>query len=1045
MLIRKVDKRIQQYLNFLDKKKYSTILKPEVFVGETKDYNYSIPTNMKTSKITFPFTYGKEKYNFWFFITFEIPESYKSNEIYLYAPTGADSLVFINSNPVGAVNPFHLKLKIQDSEKNNPISVAIEAYAGHVIPGYHPDHDSRVILTLGSQIQSYPITFPTCEVLIKNKLIYKLFYDVKVLYEIASELDDNSLRKNEILRDLYYTLIEMHFVSDQETLEKETAIAEKKLQALLTKHNSSTTVRAFAIGHAHIDHAWLWPLGETVRKVARTFSNMTRLADEFPDFTFIQSQPAQMEFLKNHYPFIFDKVLETYKRGQWEPNGGMYVESDTNIPSAESLIRQFLIGKSLTEEYFNYYGDTLWLPDVFGYSANLPQILKGCGIKYFVTSKISWNDTTRFPYETFNWSGIDGSIIPSHFLTTSYEGFVSIKALNNSWNRFQHKEVQNSFIKPFGEGDGGGGPTRHDNEFINRIHDLEGAPNTTWSKVSDSLHEIFASAHHLPIWQGELYLELHRGTYTTIANTKKYNRLIEFLLRDTEFFSVLCTPEVRKIMGFKEGRTYPKEKLNNLWKKLLTHQFHDIIPGSSINQVNVEALAVYESVIEELQTFVQELSRFYQSEESGKLSLEDFIILNTLSWDFTSMVSVPVALDDKTQYISQQNNETNACQIYIDFSQAKHLKTLVQLSALSFSGFEIQKGTMSSPNNFIWKDNNLETPFYKVEFTTSLQIKKLSLKHDNFNYVAPEQLFNTLQFAEDMPVTWDAWDIEWDTFNHKLKSLLPESSEVVATGPLFFQIRYKYTFSNSEIMQDVIFYSHDERIDFKTKVSWHEDHKVLRVIFPSTIFSDVVSCEIQNGHIQRSTLQNRDHERAMFEICAHKWIKLDDSQRGIALLNNSKYGHNVTRNQLGLTLLRSPKHPDEYADIGDHSFTYAIIPYKNKPLSDIIHQGYQLNFEPIIFNGLLSPKYLNNALFNIDNPAIISDSVKFAEKQEGWIIRLYESTGSTNKAKITFYTTMQSVSSTNMVETEEEVIKTNAKEIIIGFTAFEIKTLLLKS
>ena len=402
MLIRKIDKRIEQYLSFLDEKKYSLILKPEVHVGSTQSYNYTVPNDLKIEKVTFPYNYGKEKTNYWFFTSFTIPSTYKNNELYLNAPTGADSLVFVNNNPIGAVNPYHPKIKLLESEKTNHISIAIEAYAGHSIPGYHPMHKSRILITLGRQVESYPITFPTCEIIVKNKMVYDLYYNASVLYDVACQLDDDSLLKNEILRELYHSLTKIHFVSSKETLEEEAKQALQELQPLLFKRNGSTVPNVYVIGHAHIDHAWLWPLGETIRKAARTFSNMVRLGLEYPEFVFIQSQPAQLELIKKNYPFVFEQVQEAYKKGQWEPNGGMFVEADTNIPSGESLIRQFLVGKTLTKEYFDYYGDTLWLPDVFGYSANLPQILKGCGIEYFVTSKINWNDTTRFPFDTFN-------------------------------------------------------------------------------------------------------------------------------------------------------------------------------------------------------------------------------------------------------------------------------------------------------------------------------------------------------------------------------------------------------------------------------------------------------------------------------------------------------------------------------------------------------------------------------------------------------------------------------------------------------------------
>ena len=707
--------------------------------------------------------------------------------------------------------------------------------------------------------------------------------------------------------------------------------------------------------------------------------------------------------------------MKIYKKGQWEPNGGMWVEADTNIPSGESLIRQFLIGKASTMKNFNYYGDTLWLPDVFGYSANLPQILKGCEIEYFVTSKISWNDTTRFPYDTFNWSGIDGSVVKSHFLTTSYEGFVSVKAIKESWNRVQHKEVQDSMVKPFGEGDGGGGPTISDNEVIQRITDLEGSPRTKWSKVSDSLKEIFATAHTIPTWQGELYLELHRGTYTTIANTKKYNRVIEQLLRNTEFFSVLNTPTIRSRLGYENGRQYNHELMNDLWKKLLTHQFHDIIPGSSINQVNIEALETYKSIVVDLELFVKEFQDLYLSEIPTDHSENAILAFNSLSWERTCLIDLPIAVVDGKGYSIVQKDKNTPCQVYTGFDNKNYLRSIVTIPPLSGVKIKIQESPSSKALPFNWKNNILETPFYKITFNQMMQIEKICLARDDFNYVAPGLFFNALQIAEDMPVTWDAWDIEWDTFNQKIENINnPLKAEIITKGPLFFQIRLQYKFSHSELWQDIMFYAFDERIDFVTKVDWYEDFKVLRVIFPSTIFSDSVTCEIQNGFIHRSTLQNRDYERAMFEICAHKWIKLDDTQRGIALLNNAIYGHNATRNQLGLTLLRSPKHPDQFADIGEHQFTYSIFPYKNKPIYSIIRKAYELNNQTIVFNGSIPDISSGKALFEVSNNNIIVESVKESEDRKGLIIRLYEATGSFNRVDIIFSFAIKEAFITNM-------------------------------
>jgi alpha-mannosidase len=425
----------------------------------------------------------------------------------------ADSLVFIDGKPVGAFNPVHKKIKVAADGKNHTLH--IESYAGHYFPGCHPFQSKQVILTLGRNINDYPNTFEGGSLVERVEPVYGLYYDAACLMELAKELDANSLRKARILKGLYDALMDIHFSSTGAALEKEAEEARKRIAPLLKAKNSATTPEIHLIGHAHIDHAWLWHIGETERKAARTFINMCHLSQEYPEFVFIQTQPAQLEIIKNQYPDIFNAVKDAFKKGNWEPNGGMWVEADCNVTGGESLIRQFLVGKQATKEMLNYESDTLWLPDVFGYAAALPQILKGCRIKYFVTSKINWNDTTRFPYDTFVWRGIDGSTVKTHYISSrmqGYNGKVGPKFLTEIWKEIQHKEIQSGAINSVGEGDGGGGTARGDLEMARRLENLEGAPKAVWRKVSEALDKIFGKETEWPEWRGELYLELHRGT-----------------------------------------------------------------------------------------------------------------------------------------------------------------------------------------------------------------------------------------------------------------------------------------------------------------------------------------------------------------------------------------------------------------------------------------------------------------------------------------------------------------------------------------------------
>ena len=590
MLIPKITSRISQYVRFLEQNSYHKLCNLEFEVFETAETFRSPPDKAAWQKISaLPHTWGRAWTCSWFKTTFVAPSALKGS-LFLSILPNADSLVFIDKKPYGAFNLFHKKLRIPVDGKEH--TVHVEAYAGHPYPGCMPFEGRSVFLTIGKTIPDYPNAFEGGALLERNEAVYSLYYDARILFELAATLDNNSLRKARILKELYDALMEIPFSASCGQLEELAARAAQRIAPLLAQKNAPTTPQIHLVGGAHIDHAWLWTIAESERKAARTYSTMVRFMEEYPEFVFIQSQPCQLEIVKNEYPDVFDQIKAAYQKGNWEPNGGMWVEADCNITGGESLIRQFLVGKQVTKELLGYDADMLWLPDVFGYAAALPQILTCCGIRYFVTSKINWNDTTRFPYETFIWRGIDGSGVKTHYISShmqGYNGKVSPASLAEIWNQVQHKEVQSAVVKPIGEGDGGGGTTREDLEMARRLVDLEGAPRSGWKKVSAALDEIFSGdIKNFPEWRGELYLELHRGTYTTQAKTKRYNRKLEFVLRNTELFAALASLE--------QASSYPHDELLRHWKTLLTQQFHDIIPGSSINRVYAEAEAAYKKM-----------------------------------------------------------------------------------------------------------------------------------------------------------------------------------------------------------------------------------------------------------------------------------------------------------------------------------------------------------------------------------------------------------------------------------------------------------------
>ncbi|MDR1107921.1 MAG: glycosyl hydrolase-related protein [Spirochaetaceae bacterium] len=1047
MLIPKVEPRISQYLQFLKPRRYREIeaLRFEAF--ETDKTFRQPPEGAEWKKISVPYAYGKAWHCSWFRASFRCPEG-ASPGLFLRVLPNADSLVFIDGKPRGAFNPFHKKIKAPAGGGEH--TLYLEAYAGHPYPGCHPFEGERIMLTLGRQIPGYPNTFEGGALVERVEAVYSLYYDVKCLFELAAALDADSLRKARILKGLYDALGGIPFAAEGAALEKAAEQAARAIRPLLEAKNGPTVPEIHLVGHAHIDHAWLWHIGETERKIARTYSNMAALAEEYPEFVFIQSQPAQLEIIKNEYPEIFAAVQEAYRKGNWEPNGGMWVEADCNISGGESLIRQFLVGKAANKEMLGAESDTLWLPDVFGYAAALPQILAGCGIRYFVTSKISWNDTTRFPYDTFIWRGLDGSAVKTHYISSrayGYNGKVSPGSLAGLWGDIQHKEIQGAAINSVGEGDGGGGTTRGDLEMARRLGDLEGAPRSAWKKVSAALDAIFGGSDAWPEWRGELYLELHRGTYTTQAKTKAFNRRLEFALRHTELLFAVAAGE-----GW---APYPRDILLGFWKKLLTNQFHDIIPGSSIGRVYAEAEEEYQKIEAGLAEMTGALRRQIGASLGGGL-----VLFNDLSWEREDPAVLSLSLPDTGAVLmGTASGEVYPLQAYRDLDGKEKLLCTPRLPPLGWAHFTLGRGTGTAraPSaSFTFTGETLETPFYLVRFDAAGRIAGLFDRRRKVELVAPEGRFNRLIGAQDVPVLWEAWDIDadWTRFAEDEDRLL--STEVNA-GPVAFRLRRAYAVgASSSLVQDTVFYARNPRIDFETKVDWRETRRLLKAGFDTAIDAAQVRCEVQYGHLVRNTHKNLPQDRAKFEICAHKWAALEEEGGGIALLNNGKYGHDAAGGHLGLTLLRSPIAPDPGADQGEQRFTYSLLPFTGSfGEAGIVRAGYELNAPAAAEVSADSPAPASGqgrgeySFFTVEGDAVVVESVKAPEAASGSpegsvVIRLYESLGGRAAAALRFSREPVSAWATDMLETNPRGLALAGNELALDFRAFEIKTLLVR-
>jgi alpha-mannosidase len=1085
MLIPKAEARIDQYLTFLERNAYRKTASLEFEIFETGKTFRSPPEDAAWQKIESPGPWGAAWHCAWFRTRYFAPKGSKA--LFLSVLPNADSLAFIDGKPYGAFNLFHKKIRISADGAEHTLHV--EAYAGHPYNGCGPMEGESIILTLGKNIPSYPNTFEGGCLLERLEPVYSLYYDVRALFDLARQLDNNTLRKARIIKGLYDALMGIGLTSTGEQLEVEAVKAAKLIKPLLASKNSDAVPAVHLIGHAHIDHAWLWHIGETKRKAARTFINMIRFMKEYPEFIFIQTQPCQLEIIKNEYPDIFNEIKKAFQNGSWEPNGGMWVEADCNIPSGESLVRQFLVGKAFNKEVFNYEADTLWLPDVFGYAAALPQILKGCGINYFVTSKINWNDTTRFPYDTFIWRGIDGTGIKTHFITSrmnGYNGHVNPEDLADTWNNVQHKEVQSAVIKSIGEGDGGGGTLRADLEMARRLNNLEGAPKVSWKKVSTALDEIFGDKTiEWPEWRGELYLELHRGTYTTQARTKQNNRRLEFSLRHTEWVAALAAGNFAGVPGVGNGgantagaqaagagaptAAYPHAELLAVWKQVLTHQFHDIIPGSSIRRVYEEAEEVHRRVSADLSTLSQKFRRSILAGARGIDGGTEILVFNDLSWERNDPLHIPVAaLPSEASALKAADGSIHPVQRFKDFEGNEQAVCTVTLPPLGWAGFNAAAiNTAASAqtvaaSSFKYSPGRLETPFYQLRFDQYGRISSLiDLRQQEF--VASGGSFNAFISAEDVPVFWEAWDIDSDWTKYQQEETSLVSSEVISQGPVCFVLRQTYRIATaSTLVQDITFYAENPRIDFDTKVDWKERRRLLKVSFDTAIDAAQVRCEVQYGHILRNTHRNLPQDRAKFEICAHKWISLEEPSGGIALLNDCKYGHDVKGGRMRLTLLRSPTAPDPEADAGAHLFTYALLPFAGSfSASGVVRAGYELNDRaaveyapPSILPVMAQPQQTvklsaagaGYSLCRIDGEAVIIECVKAPESGKDsnpktLIIRLYESLGGRTKIILHFAGELAAVQETDMLESGGTELSFSGTGLKLEFKPFEIKTL----
>jgi alpha-mannosidase len=961
----------------------------------------------------------------WFRGTFTLPPEAAGQRIAMRADAGGESAVWINGRLVGAVDRQHTEITLAMAGKAGArYDVLIEAYAGHGLrtAGKGP---------VGYGRESVPEPPPAQVVVgettfgIWNEPVYQLWLDVETILQTRNQLDPDSLRVAEIdagLRD--FTLIadpELPPAEFLATVEQ----ARARLKPLLTCVNGSTAPTLFAIGHSHIDVAWLWPLQETERKMARTISTQLALMDEYPEFKFIQSQPHLFWMLQRRYPAKYAEVKAAIQAGKIVPEGGMWIEADTNVSGGEALIRQFVAGKRFFKQEFGVGNQLMWLPDVFGYSGAMPQIMRGCGIKYFATQKIFWtyNGGDPFPYNTFTWEGIDGSGVLAHIFN-DYNSLTDPNALCQRWKQRVQKDGISTILLAFGYGDGGGGPTRNHLEFLRRATDLEGLPKVKMASPIEFFQDQERRGIPKERYVGELYFQAHRGTYTSQAKTKKGNRKSELALREAEMWSTVALALGKT--GDRKGRpyTYPTATLEEVWRTVLLNQFHDILPGSSIHRVYEEAEASYAEAIKLANGVAGEAQAVFT--KAG----DAVTVFNSLSWQRRVLTPLPSNAMAATDVAGQSLPvQVVGGQAWAEVNVPACGWTTVNWKAES----DRQKAEAALLKA---SAQSLENEYLKVEFNDQGEITSIWDKEAGRELATGP--CNSLKMYKDVPGAWDAWDI--DSMYGEMPVEMPEKAtiSVAAAGPLVVTLRVARKLHHSTMTQEISLRRGSRRVDFATTVDWRESHKMLKVAFPVNVHANEAIHEIQFGHIRRPNHTSRPFDANRFEVCNHKWSALAEENRGCAVLNDCKYGLNVLGNSINLTLLKSALAPDMTADKGIQTFTYSFYAW-NGSLADsnVVREAYELNVPATTVAGAGGEQ----SLFSVDAPNIIVETVKPAEDGSGdVIVRLYEAKHMATRATLTTALPIERAAVTNMLEEFEADLPCASGKIALEFRPFEIKT-----
>ncbi len=978
--------------------------------------------------------YGPDRHC-WFQTSYTVPDELDGTRMWLHACTQIDEadhgrnpqfLLFINGEPVQGMDLNHMDVLLREqAQAGETLDIQLQAYTGTL----HSE------FALRGEMQEIDAD------------IEKLYYDLWVPLAAFPRMEPESQDRLALTHVLNETvnLLDLRTPYSQEFYASIQAASDYISKKLYEDLAGWQEITASCIGHTHIDVAWWWTVAQTREKTARSFSTVLKLMEEYPDYHFMSSQPQLYWFLKERYPKQFEKIKERVKEGRWEPEGGMWVEADCNLTSGESLVRQFMHGKRFFKEEFGVDNRILWLPDVFGYSGALPQIMKKCGIDYFMTTKLAWNQFNKVPYDTMRWRGIDGTEVLTYLITTldvgqpvsnfftTYNGCLHPDSIMGGWARYQNKDINNDILICYGYGDGGGGPDRKMLETSKRMQKgIRGIPKVRQvfaRQFFDELKERVEGDRRLPVWEGELYFEYHRGTYTSMARNKRSNRKAELGLMDLELLSVMASKLAPEISSKSRTVPYPSKDLDEIWKTVLLNQFHDILPGSSIQEVYEVTRKEYEAADARIRELSTERMQAVAGDGDGVTlfnttgsSRSDIVLFDAGSLDAQALQ------DSEGNLYPVQQTEDGAV-VYMKYLPPKGYRTFAK----------VKEAKQPEIPFVLTGERMLETPFYIIELDEQGVFTRIYDKENDREVLQQGARANLMRMYEDKPIYYDNWDIDiyytekfWDADGL-------ESMKWSQAGPVRITLMLERRISSSLIRQSIHFYADSRRIDFETYVDWKEHQHLLKVHFPVDIHTDEAAFDIQFGNLTRKTHANTSWDKARFESCGQKWMDLSEGHYGVSLLNDCKYGHSVKDSNMALTLIKSGIEPNPATDQEEHYFTYALYPHAGGwREAGTVREAYWLNQPVLAADGGQPGSCYSLAV--VDKENIVLETVKAAEDGTGTVYRMYESENAKTKAHLTVKQPFTKAYICNLLEETQAEAQVEGNRVAFTCRPYEIVT-----